>query len=50
MAWLSQSVEHETLNFRVMSASPTWGVEPKNKYIHIYMHTYINGKPGKLYS
>lgn len=27
-AWLAQSVEHRTLDLRVVSSSPTLGVEP----------------------
>ena len=30
-AWLAQSTEHMTLNLRVMSSSPTLGVEPTKK-------------------
>ena len=30
-AWLAQSVEHVTLDFRVVSSSPTLGVEPAEK-------------------
>ena len=40
-AWLAQPVEHVTLNLRVLSSSPTSGVEPtsnkKNKNIYILL-------------
>ena len=52
-AWLAQSVEHETLNLRVVGSSPTLGVfsmrlafwkkksRPSSKTLHLT--NYVNG-------
>ena len=45
-AWLAQSVEHMTLDLRVVSLSPRLGIEITTYthtciYICTYIHTYI---------
>ena len=44
-AWLAQSVEHATLDLRVVSSSPTLDMEPtlkkkKKKFIVAKLYTY----------
>lgn len=61
--WLTQSKEHVTLDFQVMSSSPTWGIEINkflravkkerfrwmNGWIHILTFKYLMGKvQGKI--
>ena len=48
-AWLAQSVEHETLNLRVVGSSPTLGVFSdrlmlEKKYMFFFQNSEV-GKP-----
>ena len=49
-AWLAQSVEHETLNLRVVGSSPTLGVllfKKKNWFLLIYAYVKKKKKTQK---